>query len=89
MTLVFHCISRLRRYVRERSARRRAATLLAQADALTLVRTYDVFAYHIARRFELDNTFSNGTIYNGRTRGHWRRVARLIEKVTTPWPRLR
>lgn len=58
--------------------RRNEVDRLAQADAHVLAQAYGDMAYRVARRFERDVTSTDGTVHEGRTADHWRRVAALI-----------
>jgi len=58
--------------------RRREAARLAQEDADALIRDHGDDAYRIARTFERDVVWRDGTTHQGRTPAHWRRVARIL-----------
>jgi hypothetical protein len=51
---------------------------LENDDAEALVSTLGPMASRVARNFGRDPTLSDGTTFQGRTPGHWRRVALLI-----------
>jgi len=51
---------------------------LEKDDADALVSALGPTASRVARNFERDATLSDGTTFQGRAPGHWRRVALLI-----------